>query len=233
MAQIDWNGFLPQESGKALTWGGVCLTALVGAGWVLFSFGYTRGKDIGQDELSAYKAASEAKLPEITSGLLAVNKELRESLKVFDRNKMLEAENASYQKQLAEAAKARADLDVAAKTAVDNERRLRDEISKLNGDNRSFQLTENRSEQLGEGHLVGLSGAASLSQLRVIQDNKEYVISAGSFIPVDLSDKRCVLTLTSMVWNPASGDFDWSCKTKWDSGFGSGPVVRKGERHKP
>ncbi|HEV7881103.1 hypothetical protein, partial [Bradyrhizobium sp.] len=51
--------------------------------------GYSRGKDIGQDELSAYKATSEAKIPEITSGLLAVNKELRESLKVFERNKTL------------------------------------------------------------------------------------------------------------------------------------------------
>jgi len=221
MAQIDWNGFLPQESGKALTWGAVCLTALVGAGWGLFSFGYTRGKDIGQDELSAYKAASEAKLPEITSGLLAVNKELRESLKVFDRNKMLEAENASYQKQLAEAAKAQADLDVAVKglqvelqTAADKERRLRDEIFKLNGDSRRFPLTKDHAEQLGKGHSVGLVDSTSTTQLKIIQDNKEYVMSVGNSIPVDFSDKRCVLTLISMEWIHASGEFDWSCETK-------------------
>lgn len=221
MAQINWNAFLPQEPGKALAWGAACFAALVGAGWGLFYFGYTRGKDIGQDELSAYKAVNEAKLPEITSGLLAVNKELRESLKVFDRNKTLEAENASYQKQLAEAAKDRADLDVAKnglqvqlQSAADRERRLRDEIGKLNGEGRHFTLTKNHAERLGKGHSVGLLDYDTPTQLKIIQDNKAYVMSAGSSISVDFSDKRCVLTLISMEWMPASGDFDWSCTNK-------------------
>jgi hypothetical protein len=217
MPQINWNAFL-----QALAWGAACLTALVGACWGLFYFGYTRGKDIGQSELSACKALNEAKLPEITSGFLAVNKELRESLKVFDWNKTLEAENASYQKQLVEAAKDRADLDVAKnglqvelQTVADRERRLRDEIGKFNGDSRRFTLTKNHAERLGKGHSVGLSEADTPTQLKIVQDNKAYVMSAGNSIPVDFGDKQCVLTLISMEWTPnTSGEFDWSCTTK-------------------
>jgi hypothetical protein len=219
---INWNGVLPQETGKALGSAALCLTALIGAGWALFSFGYTRGKDIGQDELAAYKAASEAKFPEVTSRLLAVDKELRESLKVFDRNSKLEAENASYQKQLAEAAKTRADLDVAMKqlrdelqTAADKESQLRDELHKLTGEDRRFTLTGNKAEFLGEGHTVGLADSALTTELRIIQDNKEHRMSAGNSILVEFRDKRCVLTLVSLRWeSPASGDFAWSCKHK-------------------
>jgi hypothetical protein len=217
---INWNSTLPQSPRTALAWAAVCLATLVGAGWGLFSFGYTRGKDIGQDEASAYKAVSDAKLPEITAGLLAVNKDLREGLKIFDQNKKLEAENASYQQQLAEAAKARADLDVDMKglrtelqTSADRETQLRNEIAKLNGSSRSFRLTANHSEQLGKGHSVGLVDSISGGELKIIQDNKETVMSAGNTIPVDFGDKQCVLALVTMEFSPASGDFDWSCET--------------------
>ena len=134
------------------------MVVLIGAGWALFSFGYARGKDIGQDELAAYKAASEAKLPDVTSGLLSVSKELRDNFKVFDRNKTLETENASYQKQLAEASKARADLEVRLKELQDNlkdsttrEDRLRDQLAKFAGSGRRFSMSQIRPRCLEMG----------------------------------------------------------------------------------
>jgi hypothetical protein len=219
---INWNGFLPQEPSWAVGAVSVCIVTLVGAGWGLFSFGYSRGKDIGQDELSAYKAVSSAKLPEITSGLLTVDKELRESLKVFDRNKTLETENASYQKQLAEAAKARAELDVMIKKlqgdfrdAEGREASLRNEIARLSGESRQFRLSENQSELLGEGHGVGLGGSRSMTSLNVTVDNKDYEMKAGNSVNIDLSLRACTLTLTSLRWaNPTYGDFDWSCRNR-------------------
>ena len=223
---MDWNEVLPRDTRTTVTRNAVCLAALIGAGWALFSFGYTRGKDIPQDELAAYKAVSEARLPEITSGLLAVNEELRESLKVFDRNRVPEAENVANQKKLAEAVKTQADLKVAADEAAQKseadiakaraelnskivslqnelqhaagvEKQLRSEISKLTGDARRFTLGNNKAELLGEGHTVGLAGNAGMTRLNVIQDNKEYQMGAGSSISVELSERQCSLTLLS------------------------------------
>ena len=212
---------LRNEPGTALGAVAMGAAALIGVGWASFSFGYESGKDTGQDELAAYRAAAGASLPEVTSGLLAVNKELLESLKVFDRNKVLETENASYQKQLSEAAKARADLDAMVRRlkgelriAADEEIRLHAQIGNLTGEGRLITLTRNKSEPLGEGHIIGLADSISMTKLDIVQDNKDYQMSAGSSIPVDLSDKRCLLTLLSLEWSPASGLFDWSCNPK-------------------
>ncbi|HTR15873.1 MAG TPA: hypothetical protein VMI52_02415, partial [Acetobacteraceae bacterium] len=100
------------------------------------------------------------------------------------------------------------------RAAGERESRLRDKIAKLSGESRHFTLQSNQSEPLGEGHSVGV-GDGNPTSLEVIQDNKDYEMKAGNSIQVDLTDKRCILTLTSLNWpNPVSGDFDWSCKAK-------------------
>ena len=156
---IDWNGLLPQEGWKILGAVGTILVALGGAAAGVYSL----GKDINQGQLDQCKAATDAKLPEVTSNLLAVNKDLRESLNVFGRNKTLEGENASYQEQLTDLSKARADIDVTVKrlgdelqTAADREKGLREQIAKFMGNSRRFNLSKNSAELLGEGHSVGV-----------------------------------------------------------------------------
>src|SRR5262249_572826 len=92
--------------------------------------------------------------------LKAVNKELRESLDVFGNNKMLKAENISYQQQLGESVKTRADLDVTVKglrddlrAASEREENLRRQLKKYLGDGRKFKLVQNKAEILGEAHV--------------------------------------------------------------------------------
>jgi hypothetical protein len=69
--------------------------------------------------------------------------------------------------------------------------------------------------------LVGsVADSVSMTELRIIQDNKEHRMSAGNSIPVEFRDKRCVLKLLSLQWeSPASDDFAWSCKHKRDGGI--------------
>jgi hypothetical protein len=225
VAQINWNDLLPQENWKALTSIGACLVVLAGAGWALFSFGYTRGKDIAEDQIAAYKVTNDAKLPDIIPSFLKVSTELREGLRVFDRNKELEAENASYQRQLAASAKARADVDVTVtelreklRTAAATEAQLRDRIATFLGNSRRFTMSANTTELLGEGHAFGVINISS-STVDVNVDNKSQELASGNYIPVEFSNKRCTLTFlnTAYVPNPPShyeAAFDWTCKSQ-------------------
>jgi hypothetical protein len=225
---INWNIVLPTNPGKALTFVGACVVVLAGAGWALFSFGYTRGKDIGQDEVAAYKAATGANLPDITSGLTNITNELRDGLKIFERNKTLEIENSSYQKQLSETAKARADADVAIKelqgkltASLEMQTTLRDQILRLSGNSRHLSIKERSTELLGEGHVIGIINV-SASEVRTNLDNKPQVFSVGINVPLQFSDKTCTLTLLNITDTYTTANFDWSCRPK-EAGQGNDP----------
>jgi hypothetical protein len=224
---INWGDFMPQGWVAVGAAGGILVT-LVGGTVGVYSAGYSYGKDVNQAHLEQCKAATEANLPQVTTKLLAVDKDLRESLDIFGQNKTLKAENTSYQQQLAEAAKTRADLEVTVKglqgdlwTAAEREKNLRTQIERYLGDRRQFKIDQNKSEFLGEGHVVGVSRSSGTSKLVVVLDNTEHTMSSGSFIPVDLSTKRCILTLLSLDYAPTKGEFDWSCKDKEDTDRGN------------
>jgi chromosome segregation ATPase len=78
-------------------------------------------------------------------------------------NNTLKAQSASFQTQLAEAAKALADLDVTVKRlggelaqAKARVQELIANFNKLNDSLRKFTVARNQSENLGEGHYVGV-----------------------------------------------------------------------------
>jgi hypothetical protein len=128
--------------------------------------------------------------------------------------------NASYQKQLAEASKARADLEVRLKELQDNlkdsttrEDRLRDQLAKFAGSGRRFSMSQNQTEMLGNGHIIGVNAVYS-TWLNVTFDNKEREMKAGSYISVDVPDKVCILTLVGFQRSPDRGEFDWACQAK-------------------
>ena len=138
---IDWNAVLPREWSRILPWIGVSAAALIGAGWALFSFGYSRGKDVAQDQLAYYENTTAAKLPEVGANLLKISNDLRDGLRVYEENKTLRTKVRSYQDQIAEATKHSATLDVIItdlrkKTAEDTMKQgeLRDQIHALTGD---------------------------------------------------------------------------------------------------
>jgi hypothetical protein len=223
MATINWNNVLPQESGKVAASIGAVLVVLVGAGWGLFSFGYTRGKDIGQDELAAYKAVNEAKLPDLTAGLLVVSKELRDGLKVFDRNKLLEAENSAFEKRMTEVQQERGlletkneKLSAELNQAAAREKELTDKIGNLMGNNRKLIVTSGDPAQLlDEGRMFAVE-AIFASSVKISYDNNPREISVGGYLPIEFADKSCRLYLlqTKTSPYPYSAEFSWVCKTK-------------------
>jgi hypothetical protein len=97
MADINWNDWLPTRKNRVIPaiFGGVVVISGIIVG--VSNLAYLQGKDLSQGELSTYKAVNGADLPGMTKDLTAINKELRESLKIFDENTTLKAEAISFQ----------------------------------------------------------------------------------------------------------------------------------------
>lgn len=221
MTDIDWNSIIPRDVKKNIAIVFSVIGVFCAAEWALFIFAYSRGKDIGQDELSTYKAVNAEKLPEITSRLISVDKSLRESLNVFEKNKSLEMQNISYKKQIADVSLLKDKMNIEIKNKdldIYNYKKTIEELKKkilsLSGESRDFTVKSDKTEYLGEKHFLGVVDSIGSHELKVVIDNKNYEISVGSSVPVSFSDKNCNITLLSLQWPDVSGDFHLSCNNK-------------------
>jgi len=136
---VDWNAVLPTRVPTVIPWISAVFVALAGAAWGLFSFGLSQGADKAKDQLEFYKSATAAKLPELSANLVDVTNDLKASLKIYERNKDLEAKVSSYESQLEEATKARADRDATIARLTKELERTATELAKLNGTSRKFR----------------------------------------------------------------------------------------------
>jgi flagellar basal body-associated protein FliL len=171
---IDWNSLLPREGQTVMVWAVGVVVGLGGAGWRLFVFGLSEGADKAKNQLAFYQSATAAKLPELSANLVDVSNDLKKTLKIYERNKELEAMAQSYQKQLQESTQSyrkqlqeatqsyEKQLKEAVESRVDRDRlissmkmeleqgrsrekNLNAEIDKLKGSSRRFSLRSRRA----------------------------------------------------------------------------------------
>jgi chromosome segregation ATPase len=152
---IDWNSVLPTRGPTVVAWISGAVVVLGGAAWGLFSFGLSEGADKAKNQLEFYKSATAARLPELSANLLDISNDLKTSLKLYERNKELEAKVSFYQPQLDEASKARADRDAAISRMKKDLEQSATELARLKGLSRTFSLLERRGEKLIAGYTVG------------------------------------------------------------------------------
>jgi hypothetical protein len=149
--------------------------------------------------------------------LVDISNDLKTSLKIYERNKELEAKVSSYQQQLDEASKARADRDATISRMKKDLEQSATELAKLKGLSRTFSLLERKGEKLIAGYTVGFKETYGTNVARLIFDNKEIEAGPWYTIKLDGDKKHCFLTVLNINRGPSmpsSVDFDFTCKSE-------------------
>lgn len=200
------------ESQSAI-FGGLVVALITGCG-----LAYTIGKDVGQGDLSSYKAVNEMGVAEIVSELSVTAAEVRAATSEF---KTMLVENATYEemrnqfdslKMELEASKIlNSELNATVKASEDKIRELSDRLTSITDPDLEYVIYENSSESLFGGVIhVGLLELGVDGVAKVKIDGTSHTVTVGDVIPQDAS-KNCSLTVLETDYVSGSLKFSTNC----------------------